>query len=277
MLESERYLFDLTGYLVVRSVLTPAELDALRSEVRGAGIEEALRVTKYLHAGFPEDYYDKGVRTGEDGYRYSSESFILDWGPATRSLVAHPRLLDYLCALLGPDFRLDHAYGVFSRGPTRSHPLHNGGTPFDPTQMYLCRDGRMHNSMVVVQFALTETGPGDGGFCCIPGSHKASFPLPAGMSPLENLDDEWGIHVRHVPMAPGDVLIFTEAVTHGALGWRGKGDRMALLYKYCHGALQWEERSPFVSRDHSWTTVQRRVMTRPYAGGRPAVVTSEES
>jgi hypothetical protein len=277
VLDSERYVFDLSGYLVVRSVLTSAEIDALRDEVRQAGIEDALRLTKYLHAGFPKDYYDKGDWTGQDGYRYSSDSFILDWGPAVRSLVAHPRLVTYLSALLGPDFRLDHSYGIFARGQTGSHPLHNGGTPFDATQMYLCRDGQMHNSMVVVQFALTDSGPGDGGFCCIPGSHKANFPLPAVFSSLEDLDEEWRVHVRHVPMAAGDVLIFTEAVTHGALGWRGQGDRMALLYKYCQGALQWEERSPFMSGDHSWTPAQRRALTGPYAGGRLPVASAESS
>lgn len=272
MLDHERYLFDVNGYLVVRSVLTAAELDELRGEVRDAGIEDALATTKYLHAGFPADYFDSDSWTGQDGYRYSSDSFILDWGPATRSLVAHRRLLDYLPALVGPDFRLDHAYGVFSRGHTRSHALHNGGTPLDPALLYLCRDGQMHNSMVVVQFALTETGPGDGGFCCIPGSHKANFALPADMPALDDLDEEWRIHVRHVPMAPGDVLIFTEAVTHGAFGWRGEGDRMALLYKYCQGALQWEQRSPFTSGTHSWTPIQSRVMTGPYAGGRLPVL-----
>ncbi|HUC27872.1 MAG TPA: phytanoyl-CoA dioxygenase family protein [Streptosporangiaceae bacterium] len=277
MLDRERYLFDLNGYLVLKSILTRAELDALRTEVRRAGIEDALCATKYLHAGFPRDYYDTGEWVGPDGYSYSSESFVLDWGPAARSLVAHPRLLGHLAALLGPDFRLDHAYGIFSRGRTRSHPLHNGGTPFDATQMYLCRDGRMYNSMVVVQFALTETRLGDGGFCCIPGSHKANFPLPTDMPQLEDLDDEWSIYVRHIPMAPGDVLIFTEAVTHGALGWRGKDDRMTLLYKYCHGALQWEKDSPFVSGNHSWSPVEHRVMTGPYAGGREPVVPKEEN
>ncbi|MGH3713108.1 MAG: phytanoyl-CoA dioxygenase family protein [Micromonosporaceae bacterium] len=275
MLDKERYLFDLNGYIVLRSVLSAAELDALRAEVRDAGVEAALNRQKYLHVGFPRDYYDDGEWTGEGGYRYSSDSFILDWGPSTRSLVAHPRLLSYLCALVGSDFRLDHAYGVFSRRRTLSHALHNGATPFDPTQMYLYREGRMHNSMVVVQYALTEVGPEDGGFCCIPGSHKSNFPLPADMPPLDELDDEWSVHVRRVPMKQGDVLIFTEAVTHGALGWRGSGDRMALLFKYCQGALQWEKDSPFVSDGHSWTPLERRVMSGPYAGGRAPVVSAD--
>lgn len=277
MREEERYLFDLNGYVVVRAVLTEPEVQALRSEVRAAGVDDALNVEKYLHAGFPRNYYDDAEWTGRDGYRYSSNSFILDWGPAVRSLVAHPRLVPYLSALVGLDYRLDHSYGVFSRGRTAPHPLHNGATPFDPTQMYVCRDGRMHNSMVVVQFALTEVGHDDGGFCCLPGSHKANLPLPSQFPPLDELDDEWNAHVRRVPMKAGDVLIFTEAVTHGAMAWRGEGDRMALLFKYCQGALQWEKQSPFVSGRHAWSPAESRVMTGPYAGGRPPVFAEGEA
>lgn len=238
--DAERYLFDLNGFLVLRGVLSGDEVAALREEVRTAGIDDALTTRSYLHAGFPPGYYDH-ADTGEGGYGYSSESFMLDWGPKVRSLVAHPRLRPYLSAVVGPAYRLDHAYGVFSRGRTRSHALHNGGTPFDPTQMYVFRDGRMHNSMVVVQFALTPIGPEDGGFCCVPGSHKANYPLPPDLPAIEDLDEEWRVNIRSVSMQPGDVLVFTEAVTHGALAWRGAGDRMALLYKYCQGALQWEQ------------------------------------
>ena len=135
--------------------------------------------------------------------------------------------------------------------------------------MYVFRDGRMHNSMVVVQFTLTPVGPDDGGFCCIPGkSHKANYPLPSELRAMEDLDPEWLANIRSVPTRAGDVLIFTEAVTHGAFAWRGAGDRMALLYKYCHGALQWEQASPFVTPGHDWSPVQQQVMTGPYAGGR---------
>lgn len=275
MHDVERYLFDLNGYIVVRSAMNPDEVRALLDDVRGAGVEAALETTSYVHAGFPAGYYDAGGR--QDGeYRYLFDSFLLDWGPATRSLVAHPAVLHYIAALVGPDFRLDHAYAVLSRGRTRSHPLHNGAAPFDPTQMYLHRDGRMFNSMVVVQVALTEVAVDDGGFCCIPGSHKANFPLPPEALDPDHLDEMWAPNVRSIPMQPGDVLIFTEAVTHGAKGWRGAGDRVALLYKYCMGAMRWEPASPFTAGEHAWTPVEGRIMTEPYAGGRVPVVSPDE-
>lgn len=270
MREDERYLFDLNGYLVLHSVLSREELNALHDEVMNAGIDTVLNEHGYLHAGFPEHYYDSGPAGGSE-YRYVAQSYLLDWGPVTRSLVAHPGISDYIAALVGAAYRLDHAYGVFSRGKTAPHALHNGAVPFDPSQMYRCTGGEIFNSMIVVQFALTDVRPGEGGFCCIPGSHKAAFPLPSDLPLLDELDGEWKSVVRHVPLRAGDVLIFTEAVTHGAMGWNGAGDRMALLYKYCHGAMQWERDSPFVTPGHHWTPRQARVMTGPYVGGRPPV------
>lgn len=268
MNECERYLFDLNGYLVLRSVLSAADIEKLHNEVSAAGVDRALASYRYVHAGFPHDYYDHGP--AEDwGYRYLRDSYLLDWGTAIRSLVAHPRLIPYLGALIGSSFRFDHAYGVFARGETASHALHNGGTPFDPVQAYNVRDGRIHNAMVAVEFALTDVGEGDGGFCCIPGSHKANFLLPSQFESLDELDATCRSCVTHVAMAAGDALIFTEAMTHGAFGWTGKNDRMALLYKYCHGGMQWEKKSPFVSPGHVWDDRQARVLAPPYVGGRP--------
>src|SRR5579871_4754899 len=100
MREHERYLFDLNGYIVLKSVLTQAELAALRAEVHAAGIDAALNEHCYLHAGFPGEYFDNSF-TGDSGYRYASQSYLLDWGPAVRSLVADPRLSEYIAALVG--------------------------------------------------------------------------------------------------------------------------------------------------------------------------------
>jgi hypothetical protein len=51
-----------------------------------------------------------------------------------------------------------------------------------------------------------------GGFCAIPGSHKAEFMLPGDRFSSIELPQ-----VTHVPTEPGDVLMFLgSSVTHGA-------------------------------------------------------------
>ena len=59
-------------------------------------------------------------------------------------------------------------------------PLHHGGTPYLPSCSYHCRDGEMHNGMVVAAFALTDVNPGDGGFVAVGvgvGVHRLPSPV----------------------------------------------------------------------------------------------------
>ena len=43
------------------------------------------------------------------------------------------------------------------------------------------RDGRIFCGMLTVIWLVNDVGEGDGGFWCIPGSHKADFPVPSGV------------------------------------------------------------------------------------------------
>jgi hypothetical protein len=50
----------------------------------------------------------------------------------------------------------------------------------------------------------------DGGFCCIPGSHKAMYPCPISIKRLEAATDEANRAMRHIPVRAGDMFVFTE-------------------------------------------------------------------
>jgi ectoine hydroxylase-related dioxygenase (phytanoyl-CoA dioxygenase family) len=82
---------------------------------------------------------------------------------------------------------------------------------------------------------LTTQGPGEGGFACIPGSHKSNLPTPTDVARLET---DLGI-VRQPEAKAGSVIIFTEALTHGAMPWKAAHDRRAILYKYAPGGLSY--------------------------------------
>lgn len=273
MNETERYLFDLNGYMVLRGVLDTAHLEQLKGAVDAAGVPELLEKNSYVHTGFPA--LEDGNSDEAAGPVDIANGLLTDWGQEFRDLVDQPVVLSVLQDLMGQDLRLDHSYAIFMRagaGATTPHHLHNGGTPYDPSQSYTVRDGQMFNGLVVVSYALTDVGSGDGGFCVIPGSHKSNFPVPAE---IRGITDETP-PVVHVPMRAGDVVIFTEAVTHGSIAWSASHDRRALLYKYAPGYMQWERQSPWASMDHPWTERQRRLLTAPYAGGRPDVRDSSE-
>jgi len=65
--------------------------------------------------------------------------------------------------------------------------------------------------------------------------------------------------------------MFTEAMTHGTLPWRGAGERRTLFFKYDPGPMAYGAR--FYDRDR-WpdlTARQRAILESPNAryGGRP--------
>jgi hypothetical protein len=242
-----RYLFDLNGYLAVPDALSTAilaEVNALMDEriARDVGAEETTH------------------RFGD----------VLDWGPAVRRLIDHEPILPYLVELLGDGFRLDHDYADLIRsgkGPIGTR-LHGGAVPYDPGQSYTFIEGRPRSGLLVVAYNLRDVGPNDGGFGCVPGSHKANVPFPEEWRELS--EDRDGL-VRAVTGPAGTAIIFTEAMTHGTLPWRGAGERRTLFLKYDPGAFAWG--AAFYDRDR-WpdlTERQRAILESPNARyrGRP--------
>jgi ectoine hydroxylase-related dioxygenase (phytanoyl-CoA dioxygenase family) len=86
----------------------------------------------------------------------------------------------------------------------------------------------MRSGMIVVQYALSDVDEGQGGFCCIPGSHKATYPEPLEVTRWHEERDL----VINPALAKGDAIIFNEALTHGTLPWKGDHQRRAALYRY---------------------------------------------
>jgi hypothetical protein len=214
--ELERYLFDLQGFLVVEDALTPDQI---------ATINEIL------------DKQIADVDVNDSHKPFLRFNGLLPWGSPFHNLIDNPRITPYLLALLGAKFRLDHDYVHIIRygaGPNGSS-MHNGGTPFDPCQYYIYKDGRMYNGLCSVAYNLTDVHPGEGGFGCIPGSHKSNLPLPQEWVDLENPPP----CVQEVAGKAGTAIIFTEALTHGTMPWKGKGDRRTLFYKYSPYPSAW--------------------------------------
>ncbi|MGB7381287.1 MAG: phytanoyl-CoA dioxygenase family protein, partial [Rivularia sp. (in: cyanobacteria)] len=214
MHESERYLFDLQGFLVVENVLNNEEISALRKL-----IDEQVAIKNQPEAS---------------KLRFDN---LLSSGKPLRNLIDHPRITAYLSELLGGKFRLDHNYVHIIRkgvGPIGCY-LHGGGTPYDPTQYYSFRNHKIYNGLLAVAYELNDVYPGDGGFACIPGSHKSNLSCPQEWLNLECPTDI----IKSVTVKAGSAIIFTEALTHGTLPWQGKNERRTLFYKYSPHSYAW--------------------------------------
>lgn len=245
MTPEEKFRFDLEGYLVVKRVLSAAELAALNAiaESRGRGVALA------------------------EGRKYGRVFRASAWGPPYQALIDHPRIVPYLIALVGPRFRLDHDYCIFTTLGGTGQELHGGEGDHNPDHWYRYRDGVMRNGLTVVTFCLSHANAGDGGFCCIPGSHKSHF---AGSLPDDVRSYRRRPHyVVQPPLEAGDAVIFTEALVHGTAPWTAEHERRALLYKYSPGHSAWMGEYYDVGEYPGLTEQQRRILAPPYVGRRP--------
>lgn len=260
MNDTEKYLFDLNGFIVVEGVLSADEVSRCNEAI---------------------DRHAEGIRERTGDLSLSSDSTTLKgttgrgdmggllawdkpWCDPFREMLAHPGVVRYLHAILGPGYRLDHNAGLISmRKGAEGHLLHGSSGPgFDPHQYYIFKDGRMHNGLTVVAWQLADANPGDGGLCLIPGSHKGNYACPQEIR-------KWEAHrdiVRQVSCKAGDVVIFTEAVTHGTLPWTAEHQRRSALFRMSPGNLA------YVSGYNPWpeavlagmTPEQRAVLEPPY-------------
>jgi hypothetical protein len=246
MTDKELYLFDLQGYITVPNALSAAQLSELNRTVDGQLAEHAK----------------------PDTQMHRFDQSLLEWGTAFRQLIDNAPIAPYLEELIGLDYRLDHDYcDVIRSGPNHhSGSLHGGGTPFDSCMFYTYHNGKMFNGLLVVAYNLHDVNPGDGGFGCVPGSHKANYTLPKDWIELSNAPD----CVRAVTGPAGTAIIFTEALTHGTLPWRGKHDRRTVFYKYSPPAISWHALYYDEKKYPDLTPKQRAILEAPNAryGGR---------
>ena len=235
----DRYAFDARGYLVWEGVLPPATVETLRRAISEQSLPPA------------EDTIES--------QRFGWHGQLLAWHQGFRDLLDHPLVTALLSCFIGSFPRLDHAYGIVMQPGTSGLGVHGPAWPFDPAQYYVHRSGAIRSGLLSFSWSLSEGRPGDGGFGCIPGSHRSDEPVPAGADAL----------VQEVPQPAGSLLVFTEALVHCTLPWQGEGDRLALLYKYSPGSSAWMPyEGPPAEALASMSQRQRRLMEPPYVGGR---------
>ena len=260
MTEDEIYLFDLNGYVVVEGVLDADEIAAANAAIDHYADNINERVGEMSLSGDSKTL----VGTSGRGDMGGMLSWPSPWREPFRAMLSHPRIVPYLNQIVGPGFRMDHSPGLITMEKgSEGHTLHGSSGPhFDPNQYYIYRDGRMHNGLIVAAWQLADANPGDGGLSLIPGSHKANFACPPEIKRWERRQEL----VRTITCRAGDVVIFTEAVTHGAVPWRAEHQRRSLLYRYSPGNIAYVGGYapwPDEMRD-GMTPEQLAILERPY-------------
>jgi hypothetical protein len=172
----------------------------------------------------------------------SQDLGVFGWGDDSqifRDILSLPIMMPIVQGLVGPGFRMDHSpFCIRMQRGSEGQALHATSQPgsYDPLSTYQWDNGRIHCGLIVVQYQLAAVGEGDGGWCCLPGSHKGNVTVPPE---LRNMDPAHPgtRHVYQPVCEPGDAIIFTERLTHGAFPWDADHERRSVLYRYIPGPL----------------------------------------
>jgi ectoine hydroxylase-related dioxygenase (phytanoyl-CoA dioxygenase family) len=221
----ERYYWDLTGYLIVRNVLSQNEID---------DVNEALQIAmKGVQKRERSGARGSRALAGSSARWYRGDSLLNLPKPHChrfRDLLAHPQIVSRLRVMCGRGFRLDHGpqFNNAVKG-TEGLTLHGAGAPHRDMVAYKHQDGETFCGGVTVTWNLTDCPAGKGGFVGVWGSHKSDFPMPDG---VRYCTDDLGTAVNPEIHA-GDVLFFMDgAQTHGTHPWQNDWDRRSVLFKY---------------------------------------------
>ena len=111
---------------------------------------------------------------------------------------------------------------------------------------------------------LTDVNVGDGGFCVLKGSHKSNFKVPQS---IVHGSEAFRTHLYQPVTEAGDVVLFSEATTHGTLPWTSSSQRRAVLFRFCPSNIAYSR-----SYSPSWSDAlvdgtsdaQRAVLEHPY-------------
>lgn len=271
MTDAERYLFDLNGFIVVREVLTPDEVQQANAAINNHKHEMVERSDAPLRNAMA------GTAFAGTGPGRKDLGGVLEWGPESKvfkSILAHPRLVPFFHGLLGKGYRMDHLpFVIASDKGAEGFQLHGGTVDcssgeYNPSLAYSCLHDTLRCALLGCNVMLSDHNAGDGGFCVVPGSHKSNFKMPKGMVDGE----QYAEFVIQPETKAGDVVLFSEGTVHGAKAWTSDAERRACLYRFSP-ATNVYGRSYFGHENGGWpdkmyddlTDAQRAVLEPPYA------------
>ncbi len=210
MTDEERFRFDLSGFLVRPAILDQGQIAAIRDQIH---------------------------RIKNDPQSLPPEHRAVPSGPSS-ILIDHPKVIEVLHEIIGPDIRLEGSYCVWRQQGEAHGALHGGGPQqADPIFGYRVLNGRIHAGMVRVVFELSEVGENDGGTHFIAGSHKANFPMHPDHLSLE--EGKRSPFLLSYSCPAGSAVFFTENVCHAGPIWKKAEPRVAVLNAYAHLATHW--------------------------------------
>ena len=237
------YLFDLHGYLVLPGALAERDLAAMNRwlDDHWSYVEEPPRGGERgkLQKGRWIGHVELHSYSPDDGVNFQN---IVEGGEVFERLIDYRAWLPLVSRYVNPVNRLsihETLLNVRTRGGFLY--IHSGGhVPLSYMTFRQHNTGAWMVGQINVMMALNDIGPGDGPTVLVPGSHKTTEvhprlevegqPITAATHERQGAGDALGM--REVHLRAGDVLLFTDAVTHGSAERTNPGYRRTVLYRY---------------------------------------------
>ena len=222
---SQRYHFEVFGYVIVPGVLSADECET---------INEALHKIK---RDFQDPEYSARRRKNQpfaliNVPHHTYMGSILEAEPAITAFATHPRLIGMAEEIIGGEARIvEFNAHINSRDPKLdlskppTYALHNGtDVPFGSHY----KNDLYHCNFVKTLTTLVDLGPDDGGTVVIPGSHKIAAPQ------ADIIKAAYGDpNLIHQLVAPaGSTLLFSETTIHATGQLRSEKERAIIIAGY---------------------------------------------
>ena len=277
------YLFDLQGYLVLENAISEANLNEINrwiddhwSYVNEPWAENDDSQRKPRWMGNIETH----TYNIENGVNFQN---IIEGGPVFETLINHPAWIDLAKKYIHSEVNglSIHENFLNVRSPGGYIHIHCGGhVPLSYLTFRQANTGEWLVGQINVFMALNDIGPGDGPPVLIPGSHKCTEIHPRLEKDGKGLvyDGVSGkpagtaFATKEMYMKAGDVLFFTDAITHGSAERTNPGYRRTVIYRYSPKFVRERFDYPHSEALLERLTPERRKIIQPNLPRRPPQV-----
>ena len=217
--ETEKWLFDLHGFLVLKQVVPPEEVAEMVALCDAWDAMEDSELPRPV-SRYRDDSTKPSTARTVCAPEYVSDVFA--------RLVLNREIMRVVLALT--DNCPKHLNVCLTRN-RREHddiPLHGGfsGGIHNPASMYQAANGRIFATFLNAAVSLVDV-PEESGFVCVPGSHKSEFSMPP------EIDQNSAAPVVVSPsVRAGDAVLFTETLCHGGRRWTRDEPRRTAFIRY---------------------------------------------
>ena len=224
--DEEKWFFDLHGYLVLKQAVPREDVKRMVELCDTWHALEDSELPPPL-----KSYQDVNTKPTTprsiNNVPYADEVF--------QRLVLNREIMRVVLALTGNSPQLLSVALVRNTKKSDDIQFHGGfsGGLRNPANDYQAANGEVFANFLNAGVSLVDV-PTGAGFVCIPGSHKSNFSKPDHVNIYDGPPT-----VANVNVKAGDVVLFTEALCHGARRWTLDEPRRSVFVRYSTSYASW--------------------------------------